>query len=543
MSRRSLSLVALVALSVPQIASAAELLVTTDGMNGTLTMENALNEAQDGDTLILLPGTYEPVSFEGRSLSLIADAEPGQVVLTGVAVKGGSEVYIDNVMLTNLEGAIHVDDSRLTLAESTIQGDLAVTGGTVLDAVGGATVDLIEVTVKDFVSEGSVALFENSTLNASGLRLSNLHSLSGSPLLAIESDLSISDSVFADTTSEGSGGVIGMEGGSLEMYLSQFNMAYSAGAGAHLYLNSVASVTLVDTDFLQGYSEVAGGSIYMDNVADARMGGCRFSANSSGTGGALSVRGKTMLRTKDVEFFENNAEMGGHIATSGATLDMTRTWLYHGQATWGSGVYMNGGKVRMTNVGAVKGTGAKAGGAFLQTGGSLDLRFAVLEGNEGKNGAAVLSTAGTTSLTGAIVASNPMGIALEARDSAAITIRQSLLVDDDSDPTSGNVTIGRNVLAAGPIFLDPANNAYMLSTASPAIDAMVSCTGTDLDGTTCDMGMFGGPSAWALPDADEDGYTFGRDCNDNSAAVNESMEEVPNDGVDQNCDGSDAAAN
>jgi hypothetical protein len=43
-----------------------------------------------------------------------------------------------------------------------------------------------------------------------------------------------------------------------------------------------------------------------------------------------------------------------------------------------------------------------------------------------------------------------------------------------------------------------------------------------------------------VDDKDGDGYCLANDCNENDRTINASMADVPNDGIDQNCDGKDA---
>ena len=95
MDRLLLALIVSV-LAVP--CSAAIITVDDSGAADYRTIQEAINNAQDGDTIVVKPGTYrEQVSFIGRRVTVRSDDpnDPAVVEATVIAASSGSSVFFD----------------------------------------------------------------------------------------------------------------------------------------------------------------------------------------------------------------------------------------------------------------------------------------------------------------------------------------------------------------------------------------------------------------------------------------------------------------
>jgi len=476
------------ALLVPAAAlssvAQAETLTVGDGAPSSFaTVQSAVDAAQDGDVIEIFPGEYDAVTVDGdRVLSLVGVGGAHEIVLAGLTVHG-AETELTARSLTVSHGARAVTvNGGLLLAESF----RVVDAGDPVDGYG-------------------IAVIGNGALRGERIAVERVSSPRGALVLEPGAQASLQSAYFTENTGEQSG-AIWMEGAQLDVQQAWMGANAALRQGGAITAMG-GSVTLVD-------------AIFEENLAD--------------DGGALYFGAGAAVEVRDSTFSKNVARRGGHITLANGALDMLRASLIGGEALRGGALYVGAGTADLQNLAITGSEGVADGGAIYQAGGAVQLAYSVAYGNGGA--AAYTATAGEAAVRSSLFVANS-GASFRADGAAVIDVDRSLLYGVGAvEVMPASIRATQRVLSADPRFVDPLRGDFTLGGRSPAIDAGAADE-YDPDHTLADIGLFGGPLAEALADADHDGFVVGRDCDDADASRNESAADAWYDGVDGNCDG------
>lgn len=435
---------------------------------------------------------------------VLATARDGDTIqLEGYAY--GSIRFPDHLHRLTLSGTVgtQVTDIKVGPGQDLVMSNMTVTGGPRGLMVSGGIASVRDVVFTGFHGDGDVF-----AVRASGEALVRLQ-----------------DVTVEDTRSPF--GAVQVSGATME--LDGVTIAGNTGPALWVSGGSVSGESVFFSD-----NQAFHGAAILLADGDIRLSDAQFFDNrASSKGGAIYVSGGTFSAT-DSDWSGGIAELGGLMYVADGTVSITRAHLANGWASFGGGgLTVEAGSVTLRNT-LWRDLSAPRGGAILVSGGATTVQHTVFTDNEAELGAAAAVEAGQLSIDSTILTSQHGAEAIANVASEPVRLERSLVYGNPSGDWEGNLFIAELVEEQAPGFLAAEQGEFVLSTGSPAIDTG---SGVDRDGTTGDMGMYGGPDAWALSDADGDGYVYGRDCNDRDADVHESAVDRWYDGVDSNCDG------
>ena len=267
-------------------------------------------------------------------------------------------------------------------------------------------------------------------------------------------------------------------------------------AGGGIYING-ASPTLEDlivednqlapysytrvSDYEDTYVQSQGGGIYVENGRPT-LSSSIVRNNFADAGGGLYADSASNVKSSQSVFDENSASSGGGVASEG-TIASTNVVFVNNKASGeedsigGAGVDVAGGVATLTNV-----TGA---------------------GNDGLQGSVYISAKASATVMNSVIAENGSAEIFGGESGATLTVTYSDVYNSSNGAYSSvftDVTGTSGNLSEDPVFGswsdddDYSNDDLTLRPTSPGVDAgNPNPTYYDADGSTNDMGAWGGP--------------------------------------------------
>jgi len=332
------------------------------------TIQDAIDLAEDGDEIVLQPGSYsEHIDFMGKDVTIrsidpgdigvvqstrlvpVFRGQPDGVVPPLVTFASGEGpmagllgVTLDNYYDVRVGGNIFISGASPTIDRCIIQGGNA-------DTLGGGV----------FIENGAPAFeacgFYGNTCELGG----------GAVYIGPGSDVSIDECEFFENwTHLGSGGVI--------------------------YIAPDADATIQFSDFGLTFAPDLGGCIFIDSRGDVQIANCGFLGKSSATYGGAIFSMDSAPDIRDSDFYGNEAVEGGAI------------FAYDGSPTI-TGCYFDDNFASLNDRTVdedLRGIGADGGGgAYAQNLGQAAVSDCTFANNEASEGGAVFSRAADISVS------------------------------------------------------------------------------------------------------------------------------------------------
>lgn len=307
-----------IAIWISSAAASAETLIVPDDYS---TIQQAVEAAGQGDTVLVRPGLYESdLDFTGRSLRIVSVAGPSATTIeslndtqpvASIKLLGDESVLLEGFTVVQgryLHPALLIRGGSVTIRDCDFP---TINGVAAIDA-GGAEVQLERCRIWGHqlaIRATSTRLTLRDCEISDGLGAVPPGIWTNGPYTELDRCLFRSNRVLAASYLPGA--TIAQSGGQLiaRDCVFEFNSAQLGGAIA---LNCEARITRCR--FSGNLAHVIGGAILAVGAADVTLRDCLFDANRAMQGGALGLQHEARVGAVNSVFVENWAQAHGALA-------------------------------------------------------------------------------------------------------------------------------------------------------------------------------------------------------------------------------------
>ena len=514
-------------------------------MDGSTFSDNSTTSDDYGRGGALLLDTTSTTIENSYFTDNSAGSDGGTIYFDGTADLALANVTVSNSIAVEQGGALYVsnDTGSISIDDSSFSGNYA-------GDVGGA----VAITGDARYLDVNDSVFEENEADEDG----------GGIYSDDSAEVAVTDSTFTSNVASSTGGAINStDYATLHIDGAVFETNY-AQYGAAVYHRERGELVIKDSTFEANEGDYAAALRWYGDSGSARASieGNEFNNNVvTSWGGAIGAYDGGLLSIIDNSFTGNSANEGGAIYVDEVDdIEAVRN-LFCANLTTGSdggAVYAladaNSGSAMFTNNLFVENYSPDDGGALTLFGDSRGVvRNNDFLGNEaGDNGGALYVGMDDVEILNNLTAWTVAGTGIYADNSSDTPdLQYGDWYENEPTDASGAVDDGSIALGAGNLLVDPdlqdytangdcSDDNFWRSWGSSLIDAGDPVI-LDPDGGRSDIGAFGGEDADedAWEDADEDDYPIMWDCDDDDGEVSPGVDEVPYDGIDNDCDGED----
>ena len=372
----------------------------------TGTLQTWINNASNGDTIVIPAGTYNESLTVNKTLTLtgvsssttIIQAVTGQRVIT---VTSGNNLRLENLTVTggqtnDVGGGVKLLNGSLTLINSRIISNTAAYGGGVFQEGTNGRVNAIgsRIELNTATNHGGGLYVRGSAAFTNTQVLSNTANLHGGGLHVDTGRVEVSGGVWGNNRAlSGNGGAINLNGNlSLSGTLIVSNTALNGG-GVQQW-NTAPTVNITNTRFERNGARSIGGGAALSGTFS--ISSSTFATNTVDSGSASSTFGGGLY-----------AGIAGQIFASTFTGN-SALCLYGGSCSNadGGGLYDNGSNVTLTNVTFKANEAGRNGGGLCSNYSSPILFDVIFSGNKAGWGGGLNDNHGSPQLTNVLFSGN-----------------------------------------------------------------------------------------------------------------------------------------